>query len=58
LTEEFSIFCGNASRQLGEAVTRTLGVPIGAAAIERFPDGEVGVKIHGTVRRKDVFKIR
>jgi len=55
LAEEFSIFCGNASRKLAEAVARSLGVPIGAATVERFPDGEVSINIRDTVRRKDVF---
>jgi ribose-phosphate pyrophosphokinase len=58
LAEEFSIFRGNASWRLGEAVARTLRVPIGAATVERFPDGEVSVEIHESVRRKDVFVIQ
>lgn len=58
MAEDFSIFCGNASRRLAEAVARTMGVRIGAAAIERFPDGEISVEIDDTVRRKDVFIIQ
>jgi phosphoribosylpyrophosphate synthetase len=58
LAEDFSIFCGNASRRLGDAIARTMGVPIGAAAIERFPDGEVSVEIRDTVRRKNVFIVQ
>jgi ribose-phosphate pyrophosphokinase len=54
----FSIFCGNASRQLGAGVARALGVPLGAAAIERFPDGEVSVEIREPVRRRQVFIIQ
>jgi ribose-phosphate pyrophosphokinase len=56
--EQSSIFCGNASRTLAEAVARALGVTLGQATIERFPDGEIRVGIHETVRDKDVFVIQ
>jgi ribose-phosphate pyrophosphokinase len=55
---EFSVFCGNASRKLTEAVARAIGVPVGAAAVDRFPDGEVSVQLRDTVRRRDVFLIQ
>jgi ribose-phosphate pyrophosphokinase len=58
LAEDFAVFCGNASRRLGEAIARTLGVPAGNAVIERFPDGEVSVEIEDTVRHKDVFIVQ
>jgi len=58
MSEEFSIFCGNASRRLAEAVARAAGVPIGAATVERFPDGEVSIDVRETVRDKDVFIIQ
>lgn len=55
---ELCIFHGSANRTLAEAVARLVGVPIGAATVERFPDGEVGVELRETVRRKDVFLIQ
>jgi ribose-phosphate pyrophosphokinase len=58
MAEEFSIFCGTANRKLTEAVARAIGVPVGEAAVDRFPDGEVSVQLHETVRRKDVFLIQ
>jgi hypothetical protein len=58
LAQDFAIFCGNASRRLGEAIARTLGVPAGNAVIERFPDGEISVDIEDTVRHKDVFIVQ
>lgn len=58
MPEDFSIFCGNGGRRLGEAVARAVGVPIGLASIDRFPDGEVSVQIDEPLRRKDVFIVQ
>lgn len=58
MAKEFSIFCGNASRTLAAAVARALGVQLGAATVERFPDGEVSIDIRESVRDKDVFIVQ
>ena len=58
MAAEFSIFCGNASRTLAGAVARAVGVRLGAARVERFPDGEVSLDIRESVRDKDVFIIQ
>jgi ribose-phosphate pyrophosphokinase len=58
MAREFAIFCGNANRTLAGAVAHVAGVQLGAAAVERFPDGEVSVEIDETVRDKDVFIIQ
>ena len=58
MTEEFSIVCGNANRRLAAAVARAVGARLGAATVERFPDGEVSVDVRETVRRKDVFIVQ
>jgi ribose-phosphate pyrophosphokinase len=39
-------------------IARELGVPLGACAIDRFPDGEVAVQLLAPVRRKEVFLIQ
>ena len=36
MAQEFSIFCGNASRTLAAAVARAVGVPLGAATVDAF----------------------
>jgi ribose-phosphate pyrophosphokinase len=56
--DEFSIFSGTANPRLAEAVARALGVPLGAADVERFPDGEVTVHVREPVRRKEIFIIQ
>jgi ribose-phosphate pyrophosphokinase len=58
VTGEFSIFCANASPRLAGAVARALGVPLGEAIVQRFPDGEVRIEIGESVRDKDVFIVQ
>jgi ribose-phosphate pyrophosphokinase len=58
VADAFTILCGNASRSLAAAVADSVGVPLGAAVVERFPDGEVSVEIRDPVRDKDVFVIQ
>ena len=58
MAEQFVVFCGNASRTLGEAVVRRLGTRASAATSELFPDGEVNVQILDSVREKDVFIVQ
>src|SRR5437870_5261127 len=55
---EFALFCGNANRNLARAVARAARVPVGAASVERFPDGEVSIEILESVRDKDVFIVQ
>jgi ribose-phosphate pyrophosphokinase len=43
---------------LATSVARQLGVRLGACSIERFPDGEVSVRLLEPVRRKEVFLVQ
>jgi ribose-phosphate pyrophosphokinase len=58
LNEEFRIFAGTANPGLAAAITGNLDVPLGACAIDRYPDGEVSVQLLESVRRKEVFLIQ
>ena len=49
------LICGNASRDLADAVCRHLGQPLGRAEVDRFADGEIFVQIEENVRGVDVF---
>jgi ribose-phosphate pyrophosphokinase len=49
------IFCGGASDGLCNRVCAHIGIPQGAANVERFSDGEVHVQLGENVRGKDVF---
>lgn len=52
------IFSGSANPRLAEAIARELGEHTGASTVERFPDGEVAVKLLEPVRGKDVVLVQ
>jgi ribose-phosphate pyrophosphokinase len=56
--DDFLIFSGTAIPDLASAIARELGVRPGLCAVERFPDGEVSVKLEESVRRKEVYIIQ
>jgi ribose-phosphate pyrophosphokinase len=58
MSSAFTIFAGTANPTLAREIARELGVPIGASAIDRFPDGEVAVQLLEPVRRKEVFLVQ
>ncbi|MGD9763443.1 MAG: ribose-phosphate diphosphokinase [Candidatus Binatia bacterium] len=58
MSTPFSIFSGTANPPLSAAIARELGVEIGACAVDRFPDGEVSLRLLEPVRRKDVFLVQ
>jgi ribose-phosphate pyrophosphokinase len=58
MTRDLKIFTGNAHRDLGEAIARSLKVPLGRAHLARFSDGEVWFQIQDNVRGADVFVVQ
>lgn len=52
------IFTGNSNPRLAEAVTRYMGIPLGAAFVGSFSDGETQVEFRENVRGMDVFVIQ
>jgi len=58
LNRDFSVFAGTANRPLAAAVAGELDVPLSACAIDRFPDGEVSVRLLEPVCRKEVILIQ
>jgi ribose-phosphate pyrophosphokinase len=52
------IFTGTAHPDLASRIGTYLGIPLGAATVGRFPDGEINVKIDDDVRGKDVFVVQ
>jgi ribose-phosphate pyrophosphokinase len=55
---ELRVFTGSAHPQLGEAIARFLGVPLGRAHLSRFSDGEIWFQIQDNVRGADVFVVQ
>lgn len=56
--EEIMIFTGNANRDLASEICAYLQVPLGAAVVKRFSDGEVWVEVQENVRGKDIFVVQ
>lgn len=55
---DLMIFSGTANRPLAEAIAAHLEVPLGGADICQFPNSNTFVRLHQSVRGKDVFLIQ
>ena len=55
---DLMVFSGTANRVLAESVAAYLGVELGGADILRFPNSNTFVRLHQSVRGKDVFLIQ
>ena len=58
MPSDFVIFSGTANPALAEGVARELGAGLGACGVERFPDGEVSVRLNESVRGREVFVVQ
>jgi ribose-phosphate pyrophosphokinase len=58
MANEMKIFAGNANRPLADEICRYLRIPLGAATVSTFSDGEIMVAIEENVRGMDVFVIQ
>ena len=58
MSDNFKLFAGTANPQLARAVQHELGIDLGKCEIERFPDGEISVKLTESVREKKVFLLQ
>ncbi len=58
IERELKLVAGNANRALAQEVSSSLGIELCDAAVDRFSDGEIGVRIRETVRGADVFVIQ
>ena len=58
MTNELKLFTGNANRALATEIADYLKLPLGAADVTRFSDGEVFVQINENVRGTDVFVLQ
>lgn len=55
---DFTVFSGTANPALARAVADLLGLAPGAAEVERFPDGELTVRLLEPVRHKNIFVVQ
>lgn len=58
MRHDFIVFSGTGNPALADAVARELGVRLGGRQVERFPDGEVFVRLLESVRGKEVFVVQ
>ena len=58
LNDNLKIFSGSSNPALASDVCKYLGIPLGGAKIERFPDGEKAVRVEDDVRGRDCFVVQ
>lgn len=55
---EMILFCGRSNPELGQKIAEYMGIPMGKARIDTFPDGEMMVKLEEDIRGRDVFIVQ
>ncbi len=55
---ELRIFAGRSNTPLATRVAGYLGIPLGRAQLEHFPDGEISLKLFEDVRGSDAFIVQ
>ena len=58
LNDNLKVFSGSSNPELAVKICKYLGVPVGGATIEKFPDGEKIIKCEDDVRGKDCFVVQ
>jgi len=58
LNDNLKIFAGSSNPALASDVCKYLGIPLGGANIERFPDGEKAIRVEDDVRGRDCFVVQ
>jgi len=56
--KDIKIFAGNSNKALAEEIAEKIGLPVCAATVGRFSDGEIAIGIGEPVRGSDVFIIQ
>jgi len=58
LPDGLKIFSGRANELFTKAICENIGIPVGKARVETFPDSEVLVKLEEDVRGRDCFVVQ
>jgi ribose-phosphate pyrophosphokinase len=58
LNDNIKIFSGSANPDLATKISKYLGIPLGGAKVETFPDGEKLIKLEDDVRGRDCFVVQ
>ncbi len=55
---KMQLFAGNSNMKLAKEISKYIGVKLGDAMVNKFPEGEIRVKINDNVRGSDVFIVQ
>src|SRR5512143_2513749 len=58
LNDNLKVFSGSSNPELASAMCNYLGIPVGGAKIDRFPDGEKVIRVEDDVRGRDCFVVQ
>ncbi len=58
MNNDIKIFSGSSNPALAQKICDYLGIPVGSAKIEKFPDGEKIIKCEDDVRGRDCFVVQ
>ncbi|UCG50371.1 MAG: ribose-phosphate pyrophosphokinase [Phycisphaerales bacterium] len=58
LHDNLKIFSGSSNPALAGAVCKYLGIPVGGANVDKFPDGEKVIRVEDDVRGRDCFVLQ
>jgi ribose-phosphate pyrophosphokinase len=58
LNDNLKIFSGSSNPALANDVCKYLGIPVGGANIDKFPDGEKVIRVEDDVRGRDCFVVQ
>jgi ribose-phosphate pyrophosphokinase len=53
-----SLFAGTATPDLAASISEALGIPLGGRTVQPFPDSELQVDLHQSVRGHDVYLVQ
>jgi ribose-phosphate pyrophosphokinase len=56
--EKFTVLAGTGNAPLAAAIAGELNVPLGRCNVERFPDGEIEVRLEESVRDREIFIVQ
>ncbi len=58
LNDNLKVFSGSSNPALASEMCNYLGIPVGGAKIDRFPDGEKVIRVEDDVRGRDCFVVQ
>ncbi|KPJ58607.1 MAG: hypothetical protein AMS15_08010 [Planctomycetes bacterium DG_23] len=58
MTDRLQLFAGNSNPALAGRISEYLDIPVSQATVDRFPDGEVRIKVEDDVRGSDAFLLQ